>query len=172
MLNTIQDVESSPLPKNNKRKAIEMMAMKGNLENRDFEKLQTIQVKIEEFELRESFNSYEYEVTYRKVPEIYLHIQPSLDKRNNIFIPEKKVKVFQLNRLINMHYFRIVDYLFQKYSNHATEIIFLKTFVNVDQSLYEPGMEIEIHKSMLTQYVEIKEFNGKTISEKLNNILP
>jgi len=69
-----------------------------------------------------------------------MHINPKKDQKENIFIPDKKTKVFIMNRVINVPYYVIVDHLFKKYSSVSTKIIVLKTFVIVDQSLYQPGV--------------------------------
>ena len=68
-----------------------------------------------------------------------MHINPKKDRKENIFIPDKKTKVFILNHVINVPYYRIVDHLFKKYGSLSTQTIVLKTFAIVDQSLYQPG---------------------------------
>ncbi len=69
-----------------------------------------------------------------------MHINPQLDSKNNIFIPERKKKTFRLNRILNIPYYVIVDHLFRKYGSVTSQTVILKTFAKVDQSLYEPGV--------------------------------
>lgn len=72
----------------------------------------------------------------------------------------------------NPEYFIIIDTLFHNYASISTEYVKIRTFLIVDQGLYKPGQEIVQSTENLSQWIEMKEYNGSVEREMLVELLP
>lgn len=66
-------------------------------------------------------------------------------------MPERREKEVKMTPMLNQFYFNLVDGIFKHYMKANTQAVIVRTFLMVDQNLYEPGEKIKMKPELMSQ---------------------
>ncbi len=130
------------LDDSSRKRAIQTIIKKGNLNNQTYGDLKTTRVAIEEFQISFTEKERKYEVKAFKVPGVFMKPKIDPDSRDNLLIPQKDSKVIHLHPGLSREYYNMISKLFKSYASVSTEWVTLRTLLTVDQNRYSAGQEI------------------------------
>jgi hypothetical protein len=143
----------------------------GNLNNRNYEELPDISIRVECFKISKHSGGIGYEIEMNKLLELFMNIEFNFAKDNNVSVGKKIKKKFTLTRELSKNFYNVVDNLYQSYEQYRLEHLIIKTFLNVEQSLLKPSNRINMSKAKMRQKVEIEMRSGDHKSVNLDKLM-
>lgn len=157
--------ESVPLPKINE------WMKKGNLYGKKLKQLPEIAYRVEYYNIERLADgnlSLDFKVVFELAMDSEFNFQPG---DNNIVVRNMLESKVVLNPVSEI--FRVMNMAYKQLANAHTNYVVIKTFVDVDQSLFKCGQEIPFTTRKMAQEIEVHSSDRKTPEEKkLDKPLP
>lgn len=127
----------------------------GNLNERSYDTLPAINIRIESYKFSQNADS-SFNIQARNLMELFMNAEFNYSKENNIDASKKINKNFRISRRQLMEFNGSIEELYKKYDGEdPIDSLILKTFLKVEQDDYKPGERIDMKKGDMTQFIEI-----------------
>lgn len=120
-------------------------------------------VTIEHYEITYTEKESKYNVKVNTVPAVFMRNKICPESKDNLLIPQRTTREIALLKTVSHEYFFVIDEIFKTFGNVTTESIVIKTNLKVDQNLYKPCQQVPHVESTLSQWIEVKNYNGCTL---------
>ena len=87
----------------------------GNLNERNYDELEDVNIRVEYFRIAKNARSSSYEVEVKKLLDLYMNIEFNFQKDNNVSMGKKFNKRFTLTKDLSKNFYYIIDALYRKY---------------------------------------------------------
>ncbi len=141
----------------------------GNLNQRNYDVLPDINLRIELFRICRQRDHYEIEV--KKFTRLFLNLEFNYSGDNNIDTQHHLQKKIRLTPKLSEELFALVDHLYKQYKTPSVEYVVLKTFQQIAQSQYSAGDEIPMEKEKMKQRVALENHNGTIVAQEIEGLL-
>lgn len=140
----------------------------GNLNNRNYEELPDVDVRIEYFKIMKVGQVYQVQI--KILLDLFMCIEFNFGEVNNVDSQKRINKRITLTPQLSRSFYGLVDGLYKRYSVYKIEYMIIKTFQYIDQSLYKPGERILLERGKMSQIIEIQKDDDKKVY-KLDKVM-